>query len=535
MKNIWKLHRLLIASVAILCFALTGCGDKIEYGVMQPLTETDSRAVELITIYENYSAGRDYRYTDYSADHIDRLATTYYKIKPYIYGLMNTNSGDNLIQYNVTEKDFAKIVEMFFVTDAPVEMSENDEKMEAVFNLYTSQAGLGVSHVELVPQGKTYYENGDIVYSFERKFSEEYYEKVDYTVVEAVAEEVPVALEQLFAPGDTIYKIKNVKGPKTRDYFDRELVEISSPQDLLDMSRDYAAHGENYRNKLYLLTDNIDMAGVTDFLPIGRNRGSAYGFCSVFDGQGYSIRNLSLDETVPMDLYNSHYIALFDTIGPDGTVKNLNVWNIDINVPADAKKEGYEEFKCAGFAVYISGQVDNCFVQGAINNPAGGGGGFVNTVEGYVGTLIQNCAADVNITGSWGMGGFMVNGSQQLNQKSEFFRLYNCHSGGSITAQRYPGMLYYYDVGEFGGFADKTYSGIYEKCSVNTPLHIKDKAKYYGAFIANTEGDPITKEPARFIDCKYNPQAVGDVDLIGMINWKYTRGNYGDAQFSPWQ
>ena len=98
MKNIWKLHRLLIASVAILCFALTGCGDKIEYGVMQPLTETDSRAVELITIYENYSAGRDYRYTDYSADHTNRLATTYYKIKPYIYGLMNTNSGDNYQQ-----------------------------------------------------------------------------------------------------------------------------------------------------------------------------------------------------------------------------------------------------------------------------------------------------------------------------------------------------------------------------------------------------------------------------------------------------
>ena len=173
-------------------------------------------------------------------------------------------------------------------------------------------------------------------------------------------------------------------------------------------------------------------------------------------------------------------------------------------------------------------------MDGKINNPTGGGGGFVNTVEGYSGTLIQNCTADVHITGSWGMGGFMVNGSQQLYQKNDYFRLYNCYSFGSVTAQRYPGMPYYSYPGEFGGFADKTYSGIYEKCCVQTPVQIKDNAKFYGAFIANAEGDPITKEPARFIDCSYSPLAVGDMDLIGMINWKYTHGNYGDAQFTPY-
>ena len=210
MKNKIK-NRLFIyvALVIAVCRMMTGCGEKIRYGQLYEVTDSDATAISLITIYENYSAGRDYRYTDYSAEHAQRLATTYYKIKPYIYGLINTNSGDNVSQYNVTENDFAKIVEMFFVTDAPVERSGNSEKMESVFNLYTSQAGVGLSHAELIPLGKTYYENGDIVYSFERKYSDDSSEKVDYTVVEAVAEEVPVVLEQLFAPYQKCEGVKN--------------------------------------------------------------------------------------------------------------------------------------------------------------------------------------------------------------------------------------------------------------------------------------------------------------------------------------
>lgn len=91
----------------------------------------------------------------------------------------------------------------------------------------------------------------------------------------------------------------------------------------------------------------------------------------------------------------------------------------------------------------------------------------------------------------------------------------------------------YYDVGEFGGFADKTYGGTFEKCHVQTPLIMNDTSKYVGAFIANTEGDPIEGGSAKYIDCTYSPSAVGNRYLIGMIRWQNTKGDYGDAQFSP--
>ena len=131
------------------------------------------------------------------------------------------------------------------------------------------------------------------------------------------------------------------------------------------------------------------------------------------------------------------------------------------------------------------------------------------------------------------MGGFVVNCAQSYVQKSEMFKLVNCSSFGSITAQRYKGMPSYHDVGEFGGFVDKVYGGTFERCHVQTPLIINDSAKFIGAFVANTEGDPIKGGSAAYIDCTYSPSAVGDRYLIGMIEWKGTKGDYGDAQFSP--
>lgn len=368
--------------------------------------------------------------------------------------------------------------------------------------------------------------------------------KFPFAFIAAISILVPIFTSCVNAPGDDLSETQNSQ-PAYILYAQqtgKTVVEISTAQDLVGMSADYAVNGNKYINYLYVLTNDIDMSGVTDFLPIGRNRdpewsgkgafNGTFGFCSEFDGQGYTIKNLSLNENVPADEYSGHYIALFDTISEKGVVKNVNVENININVPASAGSVIGENYTCAGFAVRVFGFIDNCHVQGTIYNPAGGGGGFVNTVDGRENTIIQNCSADVDITGSWGMGGFLVNSSQDIGYKDYMFKIYNCASFGSITAERYDGMLYYYDVGELGGFADKTYAGIFEKCHVQTPLIINDPAKYIGGFIANEEGDPITGREAQFIDCTYSPATTTDY-IIGMSQWKNTHGDYGSAQFSP--
>lgn len=313
-------------------------------------------------------------------------------------------------------------------------------------------------------------------------------------------------------------------------------VEISTPQQLADMSADYAVNGHRYGDRKYVLTNDIDMAGIDNFVPIGANRGNngeteyaaVDGFCSRFDGQGYTIKNLVLTEQNFTGDSGWHNVALFDTIAPDGVVENLNVENININIALG----GDDIYTCAGFAARVSGNVDNCHVQGAISNPKGGGGGFANTVNGYNGTQISNCSADVDITGHWGMGGFVVNCSQEVGQKSEFFRIFNCSSFGSITAQRYEGMPDYYDVGEFGGFADKIYGGTFGFCHMQTPIIMNDTSKYVGGFAANVEGDPITHQETNFINCTYSPTANGSRYLIGMLGWEGTKGKC-DSWFSP--
>ena len=314
------------------------------------------------------------------------------------------------------------------------------------------------------------------------------------------------------------------------------LVEISTPQQLAEMAADYAKNGHRYKNYKYVLTNDIDMSGIDNFVPIGVNRGNndeteykaVDGFCSVFDGQGYTIKNLVLTENNFNNGDEWHNVALFDTIAPDGVVKNLNVENIDINISVGAPGI----YTCAGFVSRMSGKVDNCHVQGTISNPRGGGGGFANTVNGYNGTEITNCSADVDITGHWCMGGFVVNCSQEVGYKTQFFRLYNCSSFGSITAQRYEGMPDYYDVGEFGGFADKIYGGTFENCHMQTPIIMKDTSKYVGGFVANVEGDPLTGQQAEFINCTYSLSANGNKYLIGMMSWTGTKGQY-DGQFAP--
>lgn len=532
------MKKLTLILLMIFTLAVTACGSKIKYGELMEITEEDAAVVDFIMLYENYATGINYHYTDYSSEAEERMETEYYKIKPFIYGLMESRYADDesFTQYNLSNEDFTKIVDMFFVTEQPASETEKEADYENVFNSYNVDLTSDERNVTLVPQGKIYYENGDIKYCFERQYNTTVMGSVTYTINVSTASGVPLMINSIYKDGDTVYKIKSVEGLKTNNE-EKVIVEISTAQQLADMARDYELNGYKYKDYVYVLTNDIDMSEITDFHPIGRNRGNGgdqrfddvKGFCSVFDGQGYAIKNLSLDSSSPAGAYDSHYVALFDTIAPKGVVKNLNVENINIDIGMDVETH----YTCAGFAVYISGQVINCNVQGTINNPKGGGGGFVNTVEGYNGTLIKDCTADVDITGSWCMGGFAVNCAQSYLEKSEMYKLENCSSFGIITAQRYAGMPYYHDVGEFGGFVDKVYGGTFERCHVQTPLIINDAAKFVGAFVANTEGDPIKGGSAEYIDCTYSPSAVGDRYLIGMIEWKGTKGHYGDAQFSP--
>ena len=134
------MRKIILMFLISLMLVFTACGEKIKYGEIVEITEEDTAVVDFIMLYENYATGINYHYTDYSSEAEERLETEYYKIKPFIYGLMESRYADDesFTQYNLSNEDFAKIVDMFFVTEQPASESEKEADYENVFNSYNS-------------------------------------------------------------------------------------------------------------------------------------------------------------------------------------------------------------------------------------------------------------------------------------------------------------------------------------------------------------------------------------------------------------
>ncbi len=144
--------------------------------------------------------------------------------------------------------------------------------------------------------------------------------------------------------------------------------------------------GENLNANAWLMSD-IDMTGITDYVPIGNistfiNNSATItdkGYCGIFDGQGFVIKNLTLDR-------NSLYVTsgIFGTVS--GTVKNLGVDNYYYN-KSNANLDG--RFGAVAGLVAPNGTIEDCY---AINSTVKSGNRVAGIIAGsnYSGT-IQNC------------------------------------------------------------------------------------------------------------------------------------------------
>ncbi|MCL2284511.1 MAG: MBG domain-containing protein [Fibromonadales bacterium] len=146
-------------------------------------------------------------------------------------------------------------------------------------------------------------------------------------------------------------------------------------------------------SKYYKLVDDIDLNAYTNWIPIGRI--SDYSFKGVFDGDGYTIKNLIINTSVSGR-------GLFGYIN-GGTVKNLGLEKVDISGNA------YELGSIAG-SISNGSVIENSYVIGevkGINNV----GGIVGLNEG---STIKSSWTSVNVEGAnyvGGIAGKMDNGS----------------------------------------------------------------------------------------------------------------------------
>ena len=165
------------------------------------------------------------------------------------------------------------------------------------------------------------------------------------------------------------------------------------------------------------LDRDIDLTGV-DWTPIANNvqAGRVGGYSGTFDGQGHRITGLRIEN--PSEERFKH-IALFKSIGEGGTVKNLQLVNVDFDAG---------ESMCGGIAVYNYGTITACSVTGTlVSSPEGTGstGGIVYTNN----KTITACWFNGNLDGGRDSGGLKKIGGIAVNANKGSISA--CYWGGN--------------------------------------------------------------------------------------------------------
>ncbi len=133
---------------------------------------------------------------------------------------------------------------------------------------------------------------------------------VRYTVEPYILneDEIPLIFSDVFKAGEQRYRIINVENYDFKmaeeiyssngygELFEQKEYEISSAEDILEMSKRVNSQIYNELNATYILKNDIDMSNVEGFLPIGKNNPYKYpdqrdpthiGFSGIFEGNTF--------------------------------------------------------------------------------------------------------------------------------------------------------------------------------------------------------------------------------------------------------
>lgn len=216
--------------------------------------------------------------------------------------------------------------------------------------------------------------------------------------------------------------------------------DINTPAKMDDIGNN-SGHWASY----FILTDNIDMTGysytVALIAPDTSGSGGHQGikFTGVFDGNGFEIRDLYIDNGST----GQQYLGLFGYVS--GTVKNLGLINATVIGPGAGDIIGI-------LAGYNDGTISNCSASGSNLDGDNDVGGLV----GINNDTIENCCAIIsNINGFHRIGGLVGN------------NLGNCN-GSYASDTTLSGTNY---IGGFVGNNDGTIEDCYAHNATMTGTH----------------------------------------------------------------
>lgn len=184
---------------------------------------------------------------------------------------------------------------------------------------------------------------------------------------------------------------------------------ISSAAQLAGMASLVNSNSEDFSDITITLTANIDLGG-KEWTTIGV--GETYRFKGTFDGNGYTISNLTITSS-------SHYQGLFSSL-TSATIKNLGIINPDISGNSTI----------GAIVAYAPGSdnvIENCYTSGGSVS----GSSYVGGIIGYFNGTLTNCyneGTTVSGTGTsiGGLIGFAAGGTVS-----------NCYNTGTVSTDDY--------------------------------------------------------------------------------------------------
>lgn len=210
---------------------------------------------------------------------------------------------------------------------------------------------------------------------------------VKYTAVPYILaeEDIPSILSDVFKAGEQMYRIINLENiydiEATKniytnngygELFSEKSYDLASPEDLVAMSKRVNSRLYSEIRATYNLMCDIDMSGI-EFEPIGKytNYTQSYdhrvhdmsGFCGAFNGNNYTISNLSILKEIEVSydiVENSN--GFFSILGQGALVKDLNIFNANIDYIGE---EGSMAAGILAGKIYGS-KVENCKVSGLV-------------------------------------------------------------------------------------------------------------------------------------------------------------------------
>lgn len=246
------------------------------------------------------------------------------------------------------------------------------------------------------------------------------------------------------------------------------------PYVITDVEQLQAVDRELHDN--FILCDHVNASGKNDFTPIAS--GNPGGFQGSFDGRGYEIRELHIQDSINSD------IGLFATIGEGAEVRNVGL------VGGSVKGVQYVGALAGG----NRGTIENVYNTGSMTGEKAVGG-----LVGYNGGTIDNAYNTGSITGDDDVGGVVgYNGYEALIKTS--------YNSGNVTGTEY-----------VGGVVGDNDEGVIEK-SFNTGT-VQSEGKAGGIVGNNTGGIKYSYNTGNVVGKEYAGGVAGDND--GLLHNSY--------------